>query len=151
MHRVLLFAVTLSLSVGCGGGLTTNAGKPSADKPIEVAADKPIEIAADKLLAEYRVDAKASDEKYKDKTLTVTGSPSTIYAAGRNYPGNILYFDDKDKKSIPTNIECFFSISKADDLSSLQRGHPAIIRGTCRGVEGVNLKLLDCDVIRRRR
>jgi hypothetical protein len=89
-----------------------------------------IAVSSNRLYADYRADATAADQIYKDKTLQVTGIISSLGVDTTGSP-YILFENICDFGFC--GVQCILSSSYASYFTSLAAGQTATIEGKCQG------------------
>ena len=94
-----LMALVAALSISCGGikpaantAVTNTGNSGTAAKPAA------IEITPDALMKEWLADSAATDEKYKGKTLSLTGEVAFVAPIGEEAYITLLEMATPDKK-----------------------------------------------------
>jgi len=98
-------------------------------------------LKAAELYKDYGRDRAAADEKYKNKTIEVSG---TIDDLGRD-PGGEAYVALADE-GMALGVQCFLRESEAGKFGKLSEGQSAAIIGTCVGKKG-DVILRDCRLV----
>jgi hypothetical protein len=96
-------------------------------------------VTTDRLYYDYKTDAVAADQMYKDKTLQVTGIISGIGVAGSPY---ILFYNGMDPGVC--GVQCIFSGSYASQLASLSVGQTVTLSAKFKGYYA-NVVLLEAN------
>ena len=106
--------------------------------------EKPIEVKAADLISAYDENEVSADSKYKDKTLTITGSVSSIGVdvADRAY---IMLNDENDEYAI-LGVQCYFEDDQKDSLAELKEGDTVTVTGTCEG-KVVSVSVKKCQIV----
>ena len=129
----------------------TNSNPPSQSSTADTAStpEEPekieyTEITAGDLLNAYEENEVASDGKYKEKHLKITGIVKNI---GKDILDNAyitVQGEDSGAYDIKS-VQCFFDNDNLDALSSLKAGDTVIITGLCDGtIAGINIRLDNC-------
>ncbi|MBN1634756.1 MAG: hypothetical protein JW917_11375 [Ignavibacteria bacterium] len=134
VSSVLLIALFIALAFG---SLFEDKDKEKEYKPED---DGSIRISADNLYKEYSDNPVAADEKFKGKTLKVTGNISLI---NQEKDGRILIM--YDTKAINGYIFCYFDETESKKIAKLKPGDYRTIKGRCTGML-VGVTLEDCEV-----
>lgn len=107
------------------------------NSPYVINAD--IEISAVKLFRDYDANEVAADEKYKGKTLAVTGIIGGIGNDVFNDPYISLNID------ILQDVNCYFDEDNKSVISKLRKGQKVTIIGVCKGKSlNIMVRLSDC-------
>ena len=127
MIKKILIAVLVLIIIGVGTGIYLwNKPHPKAKNGIPVTAER--------ITKEYSSDEKASNTKYLDKTLEVTGVISSVT---KNQDGGIVAtLETGDPMS---EVQCTF----LDKNVSISKGQKITIEGFCRG-NNMGVILNDC-------
>lgn len=114
----------------------------------EVATPEPvvetIEVTADELLAAYKENELAGDQKYKGKTLLVTGVLDSIQSGMGDTPYLLLKAGDEFEFSMP---QAHFDKSETDSLVALKKGERIKIQCVGNGEVIGSPMLKDCKVV----
>jgi hypothetical protein len=121
----------------CGGvglmGKKTDRGESSAKWTIEVDAEE--------LFGDYKSNEVAADNKYKGKTLLVTGTVDKI-AKGLGDGIYVTLRGDRGRFSIG-NVQCMFGDKNGTVTEEFRKGQGVMLSGRCKGKFG-NVILQDC-------
>jgi len=109
------------------------------DSPYLTKAD--FEITPEKLYSDYEVNEVAADEKYKGKTVALTGTISNIGKDVLDKP--YISFEKDYLKS----VTCYFSGNDVKQIARLEKGQTIIITGNCRGLTLTNVVMMDCKIV----
>ena len=112
---------------------STSTSKPSS--PTQT-----IKITASELYAEYNANPIAADLKYKNNLLEISGY---IYMISEDRAGE-YYVLLAGAGIYQEGIECFFDSKYAPELALLNNGQSLAVDGTCQGLEGINVYVIDC-------
>lgn len=152
---VAALVIIYAIGSSSGGDKTTSAN-PSSNQAAAPAADSvavpaeptpaptavpAIDITAAKLYKAYDENELAADDNYKGKILRVSGKVGSI----DQDMFNSLYvtLDTGDYNIF--SVQCYFSDSERQKLTSLKKGGKATIVGRCEGWSG-NILLKDCTI-----
>jgi tRNA_anti-like len=126
---LVICVIWLVLTLGCS---TLREGTNSRSSQ-----SAPTNISAEDLYKTFQSNGVAAADRYKGKTLTVSGMLGNMgEAMGSTY---VFLIDDHQTPM----VECFFSDAQKDSLSRLKKGQTVSIKGTCTGLLGV-VDLEDC-------
>lgn len=109
------------------------------DSPYLIKAD--FEITPEKLYSDYEVNEVAADEKYKGRTVALTGRISNIGKDVLDKP--YISFEIDYLKS----VICNFSDDDIKRIASLEKGQTIIVTGYCRGLTLTNVLMADCKIV----
>jgi hypothetical protein len=99
-------------------------------------------VAASDLATEYKANQVAADEKYKEKTIEVSG---TIYNIGKDIlDAPYVTLNGID---MVTNIQCMFDKSDQGQLSSLSKDTKIVLRGKVSGQVVFNVLINNCSIV----
>ena len=108
------------------------------DSPYLIKAD--FEITPEKLYSDYEINEVAADEKFKGKTVALTG---TIHNIGKDVLDKpYISFETDYLKS----VNCYFSDDAVKQIAILKKGETIIITGKCRGLTLTNVVVVDCKI-----
>ena len=96
-------------------------------------------ITAPALYAAYAANEVAADEKYKDKSLIITGTVESIGKDGLDTMYVSLAGD-----GFLSSVQCMFDTEHKGELSRLSKGQHVVIEGRCTGSE-LGLKVVIAD------
>jgi hypothetical protein len=85
-------------------------------------------MTAGELVEAYRMEPADGAGKYKGQTLDVTG---TVTRKGKDFQNNLYVNLGGENKYI--EVHCTYSEAQQDEMSALQPGQQATIRGVCDG------------------
>jgi hypothetical protein len=106
-----------------------------------VAANSPaIRVNANDLFDEYDANEVAADNKYRGKTLLVTGVVREIGKSAFDQPYVAM---QNDRNQFMTAVRCLFP-RNTSGLATLAKGQELTIRGKCRGFSIRTVQLEDC-------
>jgi len=103
-------------------------------------APAPVSVTATSLYQDYEANEVAADEKYKSKTLAVSG---TVDSIGKDIADTMYVSLSSGKQYSITNVQCMFGDEHKNALSRLNKGQKVTIKGRCDGKFG-NVLLKDC-------
>lgn len=89
----------------------------------------------------YEANEVAADERYKDKSVLVTGDVMRIGKDILDEPYVILQWHNKE---IGGAVQCSFSKSDNSKLAELKKGQTVYIKGKCKGLTLGTVTLSDC-------
>jgi hypothetical protein len=96
-----------------------------------------IRLGAGDLIAAYETNEIAADQRYKHRTLLVTGTISRIGKDILNQMYVSLQSSEDDDGFV--KVQCFFDQSAASTLAALRPGQQVCVRGRCDGKFGMIL------------
>ncbi len=148
MNKILLAAALLAL-VGCSDNSTVTADTPVEAETTEVAAQpeiivETVEVTADELLAAYKENELAGDQKYKGKTLVVTGVLDSIQSGIGDAPFLLLKAGDEYEFNMP---QAHFDKSETESLVALKKGESITVQCVSSGEVMGSPMLNECKVI----
>jgi hypothetical protein len=121
--QLVIFEVFLGLALGC------STLREATNSPSSVSAAA--KISAEDLYKSFQSNEVAAADRYKGKTLIVSGTLGNMgEAMGSTY---VFLVDDHQTPM----VECFFPDEQKDSLSRLKKGQTMSIKGTCKGLLGV--------------
>lgn len=104
--------------------------EPLADKKEDTKKEKErVQISAIALHKEFEANGVATEEKYKDKILVVTG---TIYSIDRDILDTPFVTLQSDNPYI-TAVQCMFAEKEVSAISTLTKGETVIVEGELAG------------------
>lgn len=121
---------------------TQTETKTETAKPAE--AEKPITVTADELLKGYKENELAGDQKFKDKTLIVTGKIETIESGIADMPFILLKAGGDMEFNKP---QAMFSKDDTPMLAKLKKGQDIKLQCVGAGEMGGSPILKDCKVL----
>lgn len=98
------------------------------------------EITPKELYAAYEANEVAADEKYKGKTIAITGSISDIKKDILDHP-YVSFHTDYLK-----SVTCYFPDDSSKDIAELEKDQKITIIGKCRGLSLMNVVIKDCKI-----
>lgn len=120
----------------CAGG---SKFEPSESLP----PNPSINVSAEQLIAEYKANEVAADQKYRGQLIQVIGQVDHV---GKDILDS-MYITLKGKGEYEfVSVQCMFDDSWGTRLSYLSEGDPVIVEGTCDGKMG-NVLLKDCRLL----
>ena len=126
---LVIFGAFLGLPLGCSTLRDATNSRSSESAPAKISAED--------LYKTFQSNEVAAADRYKGKTLTVSGMLGNMgEAMGSTY---VFLVDDHQTPM----VECFFADEQKDSLSRLKKGQTVSIKGTCKGLLGV-VDLEDC-------
>lgn len=129
---LLIGAVLLGIVLGCASS-NRRSSKPTGP---------PIPVSASHLIAEYKANEVAADERYKGRLLAVSGTVDTI---GKDILDSMYVTLSSGEQYSITTVQCFFDDSSKSQLSGLSKGQQVTIVGVCDGKFG-NVSLKDSEL-----
>lgn len=115
------------------------ASGPSSDDP---SVSDPMKISPTDLIEAYQQNEVAADEKYKDKTVEISGSIKSI---GTDVLGDV--YITLDCGELFQSIQCYFkSGAETDKVNFLVKGQNITIVGKCKGLSITNILIKDCKI-----
>lgn len=147
-----LILVVIVGIIGAAAGLNgSNQGTDGSDSSASgaqteesgSAEEAAVEVSAVDLINAYDENAVSADSQYKDKTLKITGTVSSIGVdvADRAY---IMLKDENDPYAI-LGVQCYFEEDQKDSLTSLKEGDTVTVIGTCEG-QVVSVSVKNCQI-----
>ena len=108
------------------------------ESPYLIKAD--FELSPEELYAAYDANEVSADEKFKGKTIAITGRISDIKKDILDHP--YVSFDTDYLKS----VTCYFSDDASREIAHLRKGETITIIGKCRGLTLTNVVIKDCKI-----
>jgi hypothetical protein len=102
----------------------------------------PISVTATTLYHDYEGNEVAADEKYKGKTLAVSG---TVDSIGKDISDTMYVTLSSGKQYSITSVQCIFGDEHKSALARLSKGQKVTVKGRCDGKFG-NVLLRDCSL-----
>ncbi|HOS88348.1 MAG TPA: hypothetical protein PLG37_02645 [Candidatus Pacearchaeota archaeon] len=137
----VIVVIVLFIILGSSGSKNTNnTVQQNQNNPAQ--QQSYTRVAAVDLAAEYKANQVAADDKYKNKTIEVSG---TIYNIGKDIldaPYVVLSGTD-----MVTNIQCMFDKSDQSQLTSLAKDTKIVLRGKVSGQVVFNVLLNNCSIV----
>lgn len=99
----------------------------SGPRRVSVSEAASLSVSPDELLSDYLKNEVASDAKYKDKVITVTGTIHSIKHAGSRPVVNLLAGNGRGV------IQFYLSEDASAAVAKLERGQQTTIKGRCSG------------------
>jgi hypothetical protein len=131
LSAMLAISLTLTVLLACGGSDSSN----------ETVANEPeIAVHATQLLADYKANEVAADERYKGKVIQVTGYVDSI---GKDILDSMYVTLKAGGRYEFASVQCFFPKKDKDQLSQLRKGQAVTITGRCQG-KMMNVLLKGC-------
>jgi len=103
-----------------------------------------ISVSAEQLLAEYKANEIAADEKYKGKAIEVTG---TIENIGKDILDNMYVALKSGEQYDFRSVQCFLGENLRKEAASLSKGSRITVRGECAGMMGT-IQINDCEFVK---
>lgn len=133
--RWWFIAIVVFFALGVIGSMLDDSGGPSGSTgaPQNVNSSKEpeletIKVSAQQLYAEYKENEVAADQKYKGKTLEISG---TINNIGKDIIDNPYITLDVDE--LIASVQCSFKKSEEDVVANLKKGQEVIVIGKGNG------------------
>ncbi len=104
-----------------------------------------IEVTANELWLAFEENEIAAEQKYKGKTVRVTGIINDINSKGALTSANVLLNVDKSYFGC---VQCNFSSQNAAALANVNKGDSVTIEGVCGTIASFNLIIRSCKVIK---
>lgn len=127
---IVIGAIGKAVNPKGGGGQTAAPSSPAATSsqgsPTPAPAEKAIVITARKLYEDYRSNEIASDEKYKDKILDITGN---VLQIKKDILDDLFVLLDAGNPIM--GVQAYFGDRHKSKLANLKKGDRVVIR--CRG------------------
>lgn len=138
---VIVVIGIIGAAAGSNQGSSSSSGEanPSSD----TVKEEVLEVKAVDLITAYDENAVAADKEYKDKTLKITGTISSIGVdiAEQAY---LVLTDENDPYAI-LGVQCYFEKEQEDTLTNLKEGDTVTLTGTCEG-KVINVSVKDCQL-----
>jgi hypothetical protein len=135
------FASLLAVSLFVILAVASGESQKEIEKKIE--NETPVlEVSTLQLSSDYKNNGVAADEKYKDKTITVTG---VVCGIDRDVFKEIYVKLDEDGDAFGT-VQCYFSEDHAKQASKLVKGQKISIKGKCEG-QIISVMLKGCQIV----
>lgn len=136
--------VVLILFIILGSGSSNKStNNTQASQNNTVQQEQYIKITASELLSEYKANQVAADDKYKNKTIEVSGTINTIGKDILDTP----YVSLVGSLDVFTSIQCMFEKSEQSQLVNLQKDTKVILRGKVSGYM-MNVLLNNCSIVK---
>lgn len=135
-HFFSLLLITFFIFIAFGSLFENKNEK----KTYKTDSDGSIRISAKNLYKEYLENPVAADEKFKGKTLKVTGNVSSI---DKGTDERICVLLETDE--LIGFIFCYFPDSESKDVAKISRGNYKTVKGKCTG-KLVGVMLEDCEI-----
>lgn len=111
-----------------------------------IAADeKAVETTATQLSQSFKENEVAAEDKYKGKTLEVTGKVQRVYETTK--PNSACIELEDETRFSTWRVKCQFDPKSADHLTSVQKGQTIKLSGTCDGKERLWVRMSSCKLI----
>jgi hypothetical protein len=107
---------------------------------VSVGPDPAIKVTTDELTEAYAKDAKAADEKYKDKWLLVEGTVSEL-KPGTSGADSVILEGSGKKDGKPIRIAAAYPADRKGDFTALKKGDKVKFKGECGGEFGGTISL----------
>ena len=142
MKNQLLTLTTIGLIflfviLGCSAPAESNKGEKNSANTVsnsananETIAEKPIKLNAKELTKAYEENELAADEKYKDKTLAVTGKVSNIAETFGSITVSL------DGHNLVVSVMCSFDEAEKENVIKLKKGQQVTLIGKGDGMTG---------------
>ena len=138
---VIVVIGIIGAAAGSNQGTSSSSGEttPSSD----TVKEEVLEVKAVDLITAYDENAVAADKEYKDKTLKITGTISSIGVdiAEQAY---LVLTDENDPYAI-LGVQCYFGKEQEDTLTNLKEGDTVTLTGRCEG-KVINVSVKDCQL-----
>lgn len=105
-----------------------------------------IKVTANELWDDFNANEVAAEQKYKGKTVRITGVISDINSSSTFSSANILIKVD-GYGSFLGCIQCNFNSKNATALANLSKGESVTVEGTCGKIATYNLMISGCRII----
>lgn len=132
---LLIIALFVALAAGSGSSTSTTADKKAETAAPPVAA---VEVTSQQLCADYDANEISADEKYKGKTLKITGTVDNI----AKDLTDTMYVTLTSGQPL-TRTQCYFDDSAKDQLGKLTKGQALTVEGKCNG-KMMNILIKEC-------
>ena len=103
-----------------------------------------LEVSVDELLASYATDEAAADERFGEKTLSITGIVNRIEV--KDYLDLDYIYLTSAENTILDHVRCFFDKQHGHELNQLIEGQKVTVQGTYHG-SMINMRLLGCMLV----
>jgi len=137
----IIVVIVLFIILGSSGSKNTNnTAQQNQNNPAQQQSYTRVE--AVDLATEYKANQVAADDKYKNKTIEVSG---TIYNIGKDIlDAPYVTLNGVD---MVTNIQCMFDKSDQSQLTSLAKDTKIVLRGKVSGQVVFNVLLNNCSIV----
>ncbi|MDD5639680.1 MAG: hypothetical protein PHR47_02640 [Candidatus Pacebacteria bacterium] len=136
---VVVILVLFILIGSSGSKNTNNTAQQNQNSNVQQSYTK---VTAFDLASEYKANQVAADEKYKNKTIEVSG---TIYNIGKDILDTpYIALSGAD---ITTNVQCMFEKSDQGQLANLSKDTKIVLRGKVSGQVVFNVLLNNCSIV----
>ena len=120
----------------------TSSEEEQADSDSET-VDGVLKVTADEIMDDYTENELAADQKYKEKSVEMTGTVTRI--ASHYEKGAYVSF--RQKRGIAT-IYCFFAKGTEKELFALKKGETVTIQGTGKGISYSDIEFVGGTIVR---
>lgn len=129
----------------CGGfGLLSMIGGSGSGGGGGGSKDTAMKVSASELFQDYKSNEVAADEKYKGKTLEVTG---TVHSIGKDILNTIYVTLEGGGRFEIMSVQCYFSDKYKSEAARLSKGQMITVRGRCEGKFG-NVQIKKCEFVK---
>ncbi len=124
----LIIVILLIAVIGAAGGDGSDSVSSEENNTVQ-STEAAIVVSADDLIRAYVNNSVSADSQYKDKTVTVSGTISSIES------GFISIEADSDDLWL-YNVYAYYSSSETEKVGGLSKGDKITVTGECKG-EGI--------------
>lgn len=135
---IALLSFIVLFCCGQNSRTPTNNNSDSTSTPVTENAKGEITISAGDLYNDYKADKAAADNKYKGKTLIVTGNYKKLSVSR-----SILLTSGNQRDVL--GVQCLFRDDQQNRFNSLSDGQTITVKGVCYGRVG-NILLQECSI-----
>ena len=132
------FGFMIISTIGGKGGINFGGGSNSSGKAIKVSAIQ--------LFEDYSANEVAADEKYKGKTLEISGMVNDI---GIDITKTMYVTFNLGRQLEIMTVQCYFDDNHKGDLAKLSKGQSVMIRGSCAG-KLFHIMVKDCELVTKK-
>jgi len=144
-----LLVVGLTLAGGCGGppsrsttggtSVTPPAGSTQLAKSSAPKAD--VTVTAEQLVKDYAADEKIADEKYKGKSVRVSGTFDKLTTDS----SGVAKVNFKSESEV--HVECGIPADAVSKAKALRPGEKVTLQGKCFGLLVIEVVISSCDFV----
>ena len=147
-NTLIGFAILVFIGALLPSNDTTPSQSNTPSSNVQTSSQTPereyIQITATELLEAYDANGVAADELYRNQYLEITG---TVGSIDKDILDNayITLTNDNDRYAI-ISVQCYFSKSSLQQISTLSSGDIVTVRGVCEGGT-FNVVIEKCEIV----